>query len=260
MARAKAKAKGLPCPSKPLKLYTPTLNGKFVKDGESQRYWGFPELRFDPIIKTVAPGFEILLNRNNEVPELKKEDTTWVSIDWANHMDLDTMTTLLGDHIYNIEEEEYWEACQHTLKSPYELRANDEEGGAAPSDDEDERDDKSDSSSDSSNTDGGHGDDDSSTNSSDNSNRSYDNPYSGDDWGEPFSEREDEDADLFYEEYDSDVDYYDQAIEDDTEANRWSDTDSDQYRLINVLENAREKNAQANQMYHEEYPYGHLSD
>ena len=30
MARAKTKAKGLPCPSKPLRPYTPTLNGKFV--------------------------------------------------------------------------------------------------------------------------------------------------------------------------------------------------------------------------------------
>ena len=27
-----------------------------------------------------------------------------------------------------------------------------------------------------------------------------------------------------------------------------------------MLENAREENAQANQMYHEEYSYGHLSD
>ena len=74
--------------------------------------------------------------------------------------------------------------------------------------------------------------------------------------GKPLSEREDEDADLFYKEYDSDVDYYDQDIE----ANGWSDTDIDQYKLINVLENAREEKAQANQMYHEEYPYGHLSD
>ena len=56
------------------------------------------------------------------------------------------------------------------------------------------------------------------------------------------------------------MDYYDEDIEDYAEANRWSDTDSDQYRLINVLENAREENAQANQMYHDEYPYGHLSD
>ena len=43
MAQAKAKAKGLPCPSEPLKPYTPTMNGKFVKVGESQHYWGFPE-------------------------------------------------------------------------------------------------------------------------------------------------------------------------------------------------------------------------
>ena len=38
MTRAKANAKGLPCPSKPLKPYIPTLNGKFVKAGDSQRY------------------------------------------------------------------------------------------------------------------------------------------------------------------------------------------------------------------------------
>ena len=56
------------------------------------------------------------------------------------------------------------------------------------------------------------------------------------------------------------MDYYDQDIEDDTETNRRSDTNSDQYRLINVLEDAREENTQANQMYHEEYPYGYLSD
>ncbi|KAK9986372.1 hypothetical protein SO802_031323 [Lithocarpus litseifolius] len=82
----------------------------------------------------------------------------------------------------------------------------------------------------------------------------------GNDWGEPPSDREDEDADLFYEEFDDDVDYYDQDIEDDIEANRWSDTDSDQYILMNVLENTIGKNQQANNMYHEEYPYGHLSD
>ena len=37
MARAKAKAKELPCPPEPLRPYTPTLNGKFVKAGDSQR-------------------------------------------------------------------------------------------------------------------------------------------------------------------------------------------------------------------------------
>ena len=35
MTRAKAKVKGLPCPPKPLKPYTPTFNGKFVKAGDS---------------------------------------------------------------------------------------------------------------------------------------------------------------------------------------------------------------------------------
>ena len=111
MARARAKAKGLPCPPRPLKLYTPTLNGKFVKTGESQRYWGFLVLRFDLVTKTMVPGFEILLDCNNQVPKLKKEYTTWVPIDWVDHMDPDAMTTLLGDPICNIEEEEYWKAC-----------------------------------------------------------------------------------------------------------------------------------------------------
>ena len=138
----------------------------------------------------MVPCFEILLDSNNRVPELKKEDTTWVLTNWADHMDLYAMTTLLGDPICNIEEEEYWEACQHTLKNLYELIASDgdEEGGTTPSDDEDGSEDKSDS---------GHDDDDSNTNSDDNNSRSHDSPYSGDDWGEPPSDREDENADLF---------------------------------------------------------------
>ena len=75
MARAKAKAKGLPYPPEALKPYTPTLNGKFVKAGDSQRYWGFPKMRFDPEIRTMVPGFELLFDCNNKLPELKKEDT-----------------------------------------------------------------------------------------------------------------------------------------------------------------------------------------
>ena len=155
------------------------------------------------------------------------------------------MTTLLGDPICNIEEEEYWKAYQHTLKSPYELRISngDKERGEAPSDDEDGSKDKSDSSSDGNSSDSGYDDDDNSTNSDDNNSRSYNSQYNGDDWDEPPCDREDKDAYLFYEEYDSDVDYYDHNIEDDAKVNRWSDTDSDQYKLINVLENAREENA-----------------
>ncbi|KAL0015607.1 hypothetical protein SO802_002676 [Lithocarpus litseifolius] len=142
----------------------------------------------------------------------------------VDYMDPDAMTTLLGDAICNIEEEKYWEACQHALKSPYELRANDEDekGGVALSDDDDGSDNKSDSSSDSSSNDSRH----------DNNDRNNDN----------------------------DVDYYDEDIEDDAEANRWSDTDSDQYRLINILKDAREEVGQPNDVDYDDYPYGRPSD
>ena len=56
MARAKVKAKGLPYPPEPLKPYTPTLNGKFVKAGESQHYWVFLEPRFDPALEQWCLG------------------------------------------------------------------------------------------------------------------------------------------------------------------------------------------------------------
>ena len=107
MAPAKAKAKGLPCPPEPLKPYPPTLNGKFDKAGDSQHYWGFPEPRFDPESRTMVPGFELLFGCNNKLLKLKKEDINWVPTDYANYMDSNAMTTLLGDVIYNIEEEEY---------------------------------------------------------------------------------------------------------------------------------------------------------
>ena len=207
MAQAKAKAKGLPCPPEPLKPYTPTLKGKFVKAEESQRYWGFPEPRFDPMTRTMMSRFEILLDCNNKVLELKKEDATWVHTDQADFIDPDAITTLIGDVIHNIEEKEYWEACQHVLKSLYELRANDEE--AAPSDDDDGSDDKSDSSSNSSSNDSGHDDDDNNGDSESNNSEDYDSQYSGNDQGKPLNDREVEDTDLFYEEYDDDVDYYD---------------------------------------------------
>ena len=114
----------------------------------------------------------------------------------------------------------------------------------------------SDSGSDSSSSDSGHGDDDNNSDSESNNNEDYDSQYSGNNWGEPPSDKEDEDADLYYEEYDDDVDYYDEDIEDDVEANRWSDTDSNQYRLINVLEDARKEAEQPNDMDYNDYPYG----
>ena len=81
------------------------------------------------------PGFKLLFDcNNNQFLELEKEDTNWVPTDWADYMDPNAMTMLLRDAICNIEEEEYWEACQHTLKSPYEARTSDkdEERGEAP--------------------------------------------------------------------------------------------------------------------------------
>ena len=107
MARAKAKAKGLSCTSELLKPYTPTLNGKSVKVGDSQCYWRFPEPRYDLELKTMVPGFELFFDCENKIPKLKKDDASWVSTDWANYMDLDAITTLLGDAICNIEEKEY---------------------------------------------------------------------------------------------------------------------------------------------------------
>ena len=73
MARSKAKAKGLLSPQESLKPYTPTLNGKFVKTRDSQSYWGFPEPRYDPKSKTMVPGFELFLDYDNKLPELREK-------------------------------------------------------------------------------------------------------------------------------------------------------------------------------------------
>ena len=123
------------------------------------------------------------------------------------------MTTLLGDVICNIEEEEYLEACQHAFKSPYEVRTidEDEEGGEAPSDDDEGSNNKSDSSSDSSSNDNGNSKDDSNSDSESNNSENYDSQYSGNNRCEPLNDREDEDVGPFYEDHsDDDVDYYDE--------------------------------------------------
>ena len=223
MVHAKAKEKGLLCPLKPLKPYTPTLNEKFVKAGDSQCYWGFPKLRYDPEFKTMVLGFELFFDCDNKLLELKKEDTNWVPTDQANYMDPDAMTTPLGDAICNIKEEEYQEACQHALKTSYKVRTNDEneEEEEAPSDYDESSDNKSDNSGDSSSSDSGDSGNNNS-NDSDNeksNNKDYDHQYSGNDRREPFSDREDEDVGSFYEDqFDDDVDYYDGDLEDDAEA------------------------------------------
>ena len=50
----------------------------------------------------------------------------WILTDWADYMDLYAMTTLLGDAIFNVEEEEYLEDYQHALNGPSE-EGNEEE-------------------------------------------------------------------------------------------------------------------------------------
>ena len=264
MARAKAKAKGLPCPLKPPNPYTLTLNEKFVKAADSQRYWGFLEPRFDPETRTMVLGFELLFDCNNQLPKLKKEDTNWIPTDWADYMDPDAVTTLLGDAICNIEEGKYWEACQHALKSLYEARTSDEEGREAPSDDDEGSNIKNDSSSGSSSSDNGDSENDSNSDSESNNKEDYDSQYSGNDWAETPGDREDEDERPFYEDhFDDDVIYYDGDIEDDAETELIdieSDAESEEYGLENVLKAAREEVEDANNIDYDDYPYRHPSD
>ena len=182
-------------------------------------------------------------------------------------MDPDAMTTLLGDAIYNIEEEEYWEACQHASKSPYEARTSDEdeEGEEAPSDDDKGSNGKSDSSSDSnSSSDYGNSEDDSNSDSESNDSEDYGGQYSGNDWGEPPSDKEDDDVGLFYEDcFDDDIDYYDGDTEDNAKVepiDMESGTKSEEYELENVLEAVGDEVEEADNIDYYDYLYGRPSD
>ena len=126
----------------------------------------------------MVPRFELFFDCYKKLLELKKEYINWVPTDWADYMDPDAMTAFLGDLICNIEEEEYWEACQHAIKNLYEAKTDDkdEEGGEALSDDDEGSENESDNSSDNNSSESGNsGDDNESDNSSDNnSNEDYD--------------------------------------------------------------------------------------
>ena len=85
----------------------------------------------------------------------------------------------------------------------------------------------------------------------------------GNDWGEPPSDREDEDEGRYYEDYDDDIDYYDGDIEDDAEdepIDMRSDIGSDQYRLVNLPEVAGEEVEEANNIDYDDHPYRRLLD
>ena len=83
------------------------------------------------------------------------------------------------------------------MKSPYEARRvndEDEKRGEAPSVDDESSNGESDSSSDNNSSDSGHRDDNSNSDSESNNSENYDRQYSGNDWGEPSSDREDKDG------------------------------------------------------------------
>ena len=162
------------------------------------------------------------------------------------------MTTLLGDAICNIEEEECQEACQHALKNPYEARTSDEdeEGGEAPSDDDEGSNNKSE---DEAPSDDGDGEDDSNNDSKSKNSDDYDSQYSGNNQYELPSDREDEDVGLFY------VDYYDGDIEDDAKVepiDMENGTNSEEYELENVLEAVEEEVEVADNIDYDDYLYG----
>ncbi|KAK4595542.1 hypothetical protein RGQ29_013855 [Quercus rubra] len=104
-ARAKAKAQGLSFDPISMKPYTPTLNGKFVKEGCTHLYYGFPEPWYDFKTMKKMPGFEIFadckIDDGEEVNALqdKRED-------WVCHMDPQAMKTLLGEHVLNMKKDE----------------------------------------------------------------------------------------------------------------------------------------------------------
>ncbi|XP_030936473.1 uncharacterized protein LOC115961677 [Quercus lobata] len=208
----------------------------------------------------MVPGSELLFDCNNKLSEMKNEDTNWIPTDWADYMDPDAMTTLLGDAICNIEEEEYWETCQHALKSPYEARISDEDekGGEAPSDDDESSNNKSDSNSSSS------GNDEDNSDSESDSSEDYDNQYSGNDWGKPPSDREDKDEGPFYEDdSNNDVDYYDGDTEDGAKVEPIGiegGTKSEEFELENVLDVVGDEVKEADNIDYDDYPFGQPLD
>ena len=194
-------------------------------------------------------GFELFFDCDNKHPELT--NTNWVLTNWVDYMDPNAMTTMLGDTIFNIEEEEYWEACQHALKNPYEARTDDEsdEGREVPSDDNEGSGGKDDNSGNRISDDNGDSDDgNDKSNDSDSeksSNEDYDSQDNDNDKGEHPNYIEDEDAGAFNEDnFDDDVDYYDGDIKDDAEA-KDGDTEDD---------------AEVEGEDYDEYPYRRPSD
>ena len=100
IARSKVKEKGLSYEPSTLKLYTPTLNGKFVKEGEVQLYSMFLEPWYNQRTATKHPRIEIFADCKIEAPKVKEKKIE----DWASHLDPNAMATLLGDIVFNMGE------------------------------------------------------------------------------------------------------------------------------------------------------------
>ena len=119
-ACAKAKAKGFPSPLEPFKAIHSYTKWEVYQSWRLLALLGFPKPRNDLELKKMLPGVELFLDYNTQLLKEMERNTNWVRIDWANYMDPNVMTTLLGNAIFNLEEEEYWEAYQHALNDPSE--------------------------------------------------------------------------------------------------------------------------------------------
>ena len=152
------------------------------------------------------------------------------------------------------------------MKGPYEGRTSDEneEGGEAHSDDDEGSNSKNDSSSDSSSIDNGDGEDDNNNDTDSYNSEDYDSQYSGNDWGEPPSDREDEDVRPFHKDHsEENVYYYDGDIGDDAEAepiDMENGAKSEENELENVLEVVGDEveieDEEADDINYQDYPYG----
>ena len=71
----------LPSPPKPLKPYTPTLNGNFIKAGDYQLYCVFLEPRYDLKLKKVLLGFELFFNCDIRFPKEVERNMDWILTD-----------------------------------------------------------------------------------------------------------------------------------------------------------------------------------
>uniref|UniRef100_A0A2N9EB75 Uncharacterized protein n=1 Tax=Fagus sylvatica TaxID=28930 RepID=A0A2N9EB75_FAGSY len=104
LARIEAQNKGLPFDPIPMKPYTLTLNGKFVKEGEEHPYHGFPEPWKNKSANQKMPGFEIFFNNQLDIEDLMQGIEKIEVKDWAEEMDGIAMEELLDGTVHMLGE------------------------------------------------------------------------------------------------------------------------------------------------------------